>query len=185
MSAPLSSNLETRREQIFPTLNAGEMQRMERFGAVHRYAARTALLGLSRAVERDNLYDVAIVGAGPAGLSTAVYAASEGLKVVVLDCRAFGGQAGASARIENYLGFPTGIRGLALMGRARRPTAACPSRPAAPVFAVGDFRSGSTKRVAAAVGEGAQVVPALHQYLEQAAQSPALAAVVIGEAAHG
>jgi thioredoxin reductase (NADPH) len=75
-------------------------------------------LGLSRAVERENLYDVAIVGAGPAGLSTAVYAASEGLKVVVLDCRAFGGQAGASARIENYLGFPTGIRGLALMGRA-------------------------------------------------------------------
>jgi thioredoxin reductase (NADPH) len=75
-------------------------------------------LGLLRAVDRDNLYDVAIVGAGPAGLSTAVYAASEGLKVVVLDCRAFGGQAGASARIENYLGFPTGIRGLALMGRA-------------------------------------------------------------------
>jgi len=75
-------------------------------------------LGLSRAIDRDSLYDVAIVGAGPAGLGTAVYAASEGLKVVVIDCRAFGGQAGASARIENYLGFPTGIRGLALMARA-------------------------------------------------------------------
>jgi thioredoxin reductase (NADPH) len=75
-------------------------------------------LGLSRAIERDNLYDVAIVGAGPAGLGAAVYAASEGLKVVVLDHHSFGGQAGASARIENYLGFPTGIRGLALMGRA-------------------------------------------------------------------
>ena len=75
-------------------------------------------LGLSRAIDRDTLYDVAIVGAGPAGLGTAVYAASEGLKVVVIDCRAFGGQAGASARIENYLGFPTGIRGLALMARA-------------------------------------------------------------------
>lgn len=75
-------------------------------------------LGLSRVIEHDNLYDVAIVGAGPAGLGAAVYAASEGLKVVVLDCRAFGGQAGASARIENYLGFPTGIRGLALMARA-------------------------------------------------------------------
>lgn len=75
-------------------------------------------LGISRAVERENLYDVAIVGAGPAGLSTAVYAASEGLKVIVLDRRAFGGQAGASARIENYLGFPTGIRGIALMARA-------------------------------------------------------------------
>lgn len=75
-------------------------------------------LGLSRAIERDNLYDVAIVGAGPAGLGAAVYAASEGLKVVVLDRQSFGGQAGASARIENYLGFPTGIRGRALMGRA-------------------------------------------------------------------
>jgi thioredoxin reductase (NADPH) len=75
-------------------------------------------LGLSRSIDRDTLYDVAIVGAGPAGLGTAVYAASEGLKVVVLDCRAFGGQAGASARIENYLGFPTGIRGLPLMARA-------------------------------------------------------------------
>ncbi|WP_084267299.1 FAD-dependent oxidoreductase [Azohydromonas lata] len=62
--------------------------------------------------------DVAIVGAGPAGLATAVYAASEGLLVAVLDCRAFGGQAGASARIENYLGFPTGISGQALAGRA-------------------------------------------------------------------
>jgi thioredoxin reductase (NADPH) len=58
------------------------------------------------------------VGAGPAGLATAVYAASEGLSVLVLDCRAFGGQAGASARIENYLGFPTGITGIALMARA-------------------------------------------------------------------
>jgi thioredoxin reductase (NADPH) len=75
-------------------------------------------LGLTRAIDRDSLHDVAIVGAGPAGLGAAVYAASEGLKVVVLDCRAFGGQAGASARIENYLGFPTGIRGLALMARA-------------------------------------------------------------------
>jgi thioredoxin reductase (NADPH) len=64
------------------------------------------------------IYDVAIVGCGPAGLATAVYAASEGLSVAVLDARAFGGQAGASARIENYLGFPTGISGQALAGRA-------------------------------------------------------------------
>src|SRR5271168_1474911 len=55
---------------------------------------------------------------GPAGLATAVYAASEGLSVLVMDQHAFGGQAGASARIENYLGFPTGISGQALMGRA-------------------------------------------------------------------
>ena len=75
-------------------------------------------IGLVRSIDPDRLYDVAVVGAGPAGLATAVYAASEGLSVVVLDSRAFGGQAGASARIENYLGFPTGITGMALMARA-------------------------------------------------------------------
>jgi thioredoxin reductase (NADPH) len=75
-------------------------------------------LGMVPIDERDHTYDVAIVGAGPAGLSTAVYAASEGLSVIVFDGHAFGGQAGASARIENYLGFPTGISGQALTGRA-------------------------------------------------------------------
>jgi thioredoxin reductase (NADPH) len=75
-------------------------------------------LGLVQPIDPDRVYDVAVVGAGPAGLATAVYAASEGLSVVVLDSRAFGGQAGASARIENYLGFPTGISGIALMARA-------------------------------------------------------------------
>jgi len=75
-------------------------------------------LGLIGPVDPSKLYDVAIVGAGPAGLATAVYAASEGLSVVAFDCRSFGGQAGASARIENYLGFPTGISGFHLMARA-------------------------------------------------------------------
>jgi thioredoxin reductase (NADPH) len=75
-------------------------------------------IGLVRPIDPQRIYDVAVVGAGPAGLATAVYAASEGLSVLVLDCRAFGGQAGASARIENYLGFPTGITGMALMARA-------------------------------------------------------------------
>src|SRR5712675_1806243 len=75
-------------------------------------------LGMVPIDEQDRTYDVAVVGAGPAGLSTAVYAASEGLSVIVFDARAFGGQAGASARIENYLGFPTGISGQALTGRA-------------------------------------------------------------------
>jgi thioredoxin reductase (NADPH) len=75
-------------------------------------------IGLVGPIDPHRLYDVAIVGAGPAGLAAAVYAASEGLSVLVLDCRSFGGQAGASARIENYLGFPTGITGMALMARA-------------------------------------------------------------------
>jgi thioredoxin reductase (NADPH) len=75
-------------------------------------------IGLVGPIDPDRLYDVVVVGAGPAGLATSVYAGSEGLSVLVLDCRAFGGQAGASARIENYLGFPTGITGLALMARA-------------------------------------------------------------------
>jgi thioredoxin reductase (NADPH) len=75
-------------------------------------------LGMVRTDAPGRSYDLAVVGAGPAGLSTAVYAASEGLSVIVLDARAFGGQAGASARIENYLGFPTGIAGQALTGRA-------------------------------------------------------------------
>jgi len=75
-------------------------------------------IGLVGPIDPNRVYDVAVVGAGPAGLATAVYAASEGLSVLVLDCRAFGGQAGASARIENYLGFPTGITGMALMARA-------------------------------------------------------------------
>jgi len=75
-------------------------------------------IGLVGPIDPSRVFDVAVIGAGPAGLATAVYAASEGLSVLVFDCRAFGGQAGASARIENYLGFPTGITGLALMARA-------------------------------------------------------------------
>jgi len=75
-------------------------------------------MGMVRAIPPDKVFDVAVVGSGPAGLSTAVYGASEGLSVAVCDARAFGGQAGASARIENYLGFPTGISGLALTARA-------------------------------------------------------------------
>jgi thioredoxin reductase (NADPH) len=75
-------------------------------------------IGLVKRIDPDHVYDTAIVGSGPAGLACAVYAASEGLSTLVLDCRSFGGQAGASSRIENYLGFPTGISGLALMARA-------------------------------------------------------------------
>ena len=81
-------------------------------------AQLASCLGLVPMFEPDYTYDVAIVGAGPAGLAAAVYAATEGLSVVVFDQRAPGGQAGASARIENYLGFPTGISGHALAARA-------------------------------------------------------------------
>ena len=77
-----------------------------------------ACLGMVPQIEPGTLFDVVVVGAGPAGLAASVYAASEGLSVLTLDERAFGGQAGASARIENYLGFPTGISGKALAGRA-------------------------------------------------------------------
>src|SRR3984893_10669049 len=90
-------------------------------GTVFRNPGESELaraLGMIGGPAGNKIYDTAIVGCGPAGLATAVYAASEGLSVVVLDARAFGGRAGASARIENYLGFPTGISGQALAGRA-------------------------------------------------------------------
>ena len=80
-------------------------------------------IGLVKPIDPQTIYDVVIVGAGPAGLAASVYAASEGLSVLVLDCRAFGGQAGASARIENYLGFPTGISGIGPDGARLQPGA--------------------------------------------------------------
>ncbi|HEU4652282.1 MAG TPA: FAD-dependent oxidoreductase, partial [Croceibacterium sp.] len=90
-------------------------------GDILRRPSESALarcLGMVGTIDPERVYDVVIVGAGPAGLAASVYAASEGLEVLTLDCRSFGGQAGASARIENFLGFPTGISGMALMARA-------------------------------------------------------------------
>jgi len=75
-------------------------------------------LGFNEAIDQTHLRDVVIVGAGPAGLAAAVYGASEGLAVLVLESSAPGGQAGSSSRIENYLGFPTGISGQDLAARA-------------------------------------------------------------------
>src|SRR6185436_1791303 len=75
-------------------------------------------LGFNEAINLEQIRDVVIVGAGPAGLAAAVYAASEGLDTLVLETNSPGGQAGSSSKIENYLGFPTGISGQALAGRA-------------------------------------------------------------------
>jgi thioredoxin reductase (NADPH) len=75
-------------------------------------------LGFNDSIDQTHVRDLVIVGAGPAGLAAAVYGASEGLDVLVLESNAPGGQAGSSSRIENYLGFPTGISGLDLAGRA-------------------------------------------------------------------
>ncbi len=80
--------------------------------------ALSSALGLSAKLDSSEVRDLVIVGAGPAGLAAAVYGASEGLDVLVLESTAPGGQAGTSSRIENYLGFPTGISGQALAGRA-------------------------------------------------------------------
>lgn len=91
-------------------------------GQVLRNPANAALadaLGLATALDPDHVHDVAVVGAGPAGLAAAVYAASEGLETIVIEAVAPGGQAGTSSKIENYLGFPTGISGQALAGRAQ------------------------------------------------------------------
>jgi len=75
-------------------------------------------LGFNEAIDQTHLRDLVVVGAGPAGLAAAVYGASEGLDVLVLESNAPGGQAGSSSKIENYLGFPTGISGQDLAGRA-------------------------------------------------------------------
>jgi thioredoxin reductase (NADPH) len=100
-------------------------------------------IGLVRSIDPMIVYDVAIVGAGPAGMAAAVYAGSEGLSAIMLDRRAFGGQAGASSRIENYLGFPTGISGLALMARAFNQAQKFGVEMAIPDEAVGLRRDGS------------------------------------------
>jgi thioredoxin reductase (NADPH) len=115
-------------------------------------------LGLVGPIDPDRLFDVAVVGAGPAGLATAVYAASEGLSVLALDCRSFGGQAGASSRIENYLGFPTGISGIALMARAYNQAQKFGVEMAIPDEAVkldcdGDGESDGCRRLTLANGE--------------------------------
>ncbi|MES2289575.1 MAG: FAD-dependent oxidoreductase [Pseudomonadota bacterium] len=111
-------------------------------------------LGLDT-IDTNTTFDVAIVGAGPAGLAAAVYAASEGLSVVVLDARAYGGQAGASARIENYLGFPSGISGQALAGRAYTQAQKFGAQIAIPVIV--DKLDCSRKTPSLVLGDGRRV----------------------------
>jgi len=82
-------------------------------------AALADALGLTESFDPAKVYDLAVIGAGPAGLASAVYGASEGLSTLVVEGMAPGGQAGTSSKIENYLGFPTGISGQALAGRAQ------------------------------------------------------------------
>ena len=82
-------------------------------------AALADELGLTETIDPEQVHDLVVVGAGPAGLAAAVYAASEGLATIVVEGMAPGGQAGTSSKIENYLGFPTGISGQALAGRAQ------------------------------------------------------------------
>ncbi|HWJ74518.1 MAG TPA: FAD-dependent oxidoreductase [Kaistia sp.] len=130
-------------------------------GDVLRNPTETALgrcIGLVRALDPDKVHDVAVIGAGPAGLATAVYAASEGLSVLVLDMRAFGGQAGASARIENYLGFPTGITGMALMARAYNQAQKFGAELAIPdqALAITPFDVGGERRFRLTLGEDEQ-----------------------------
>ena len=126
-------------------------------------------------------YDTLIIGGGPAGLAAAVYGASEGLRTLVIEREAPGGQAGTSSRIENYLGFPNGVSGdvardkngyvltgdeVTKAGRwshTRDPFLLECSVPG--VFACGDVRLGPIKRVAAAVGEGSMAIAFVHQYM--------------------
>jgi len=95
---------------------------VNRRGLFHATSVRDVarqLMGNTGGIELDDVVDVAVVGAGPAGLAAAVYAASEGLSIVVLEAEAVGGQAGTSSMIRNYLGFPRGISGMRLAQRAR------------------------------------------------------------------
>jgi len=108
----------------------------------------TDCLGFNEAIDQSHVSDLVIVGAGPAGLAAAVYGASEGLDVFVLESTAPGGQAGASARIENYLGFPTGISGLDLTGRAYAQAQKFGAQIMVAKVATGLFRDGQGYTVA-------------------------------------
>jgi thioredoxin reductase (NADPH) len=109
-------------------------------------------LGISEPLDPDTVADVVVVGAGPAGLAAAVYAASEGLDTLVLEAEAPGGQAGTSSRIENYLGFPVGVSGQSLAARAQVQAQKFGARIAVPRRVTGLEGSGSPYRLRLADG---------------------------------
>jgi thioredoxin reductase (NADPH) len=115
--------------------------------------ART--IGLDVDTSREQMYDIIVVGAGPAGLAAAVYGASEGLATLSLEAVALGGQAGTSSRIENYLGFPAGLSGSELASRALVQAGKFGARTAVPQEAVGLRREDNHYRVA--LSEGGEV----------------------------
>lgn len=117
--------------------------------------ALAELAGLRMRFTGKTVYDLLVVGAGPAGLAAAVYGASEGLRTLVLDASAPGGQAGSSSRIENYLGFPTGISGAELTGRATLQAQKFGARFSTPCEAAGLRGNGATSTVV--LEDGAQV----------------------------
>ena len=128
-------------------------------GSIRKNPTRAELgrcLGMLPQIDDQTVFDVLIVGAGPAGMAAAVYAASEGLSVLMLEQRAFGGQAGTSARIENYLGFPTGISGRALAGRAYVQALKFGAEIAIPAPATGLLCDADQDALTVGLGDGAQ-----------------------------
>ena len=114
-------------------------------------------LGLNPEIDQTHIRDVVVVGAGPAGLAAAVYAASEGLDVLVIETVAPGGQAGSSSKIENYLGFPMGISGQDLAGRAYTQAQKFGAQM---IIAHGATKLACTKRPYAVEIDGGQTIPA-------------------------
>jgi len=115
-------------------------------------------------------YDVVVVGAGPAGLAAAVYGASEGLEVAVLDATAPGGQAEVGRNEDGFVLTDVAVPARPATERTRLPYETAVDG----IFAAGDIRAGSMKRVAAAVGEGSSVIQSVHQYLNEVpARTPA------------